>query len=130
MQLPKELEAEMKYFYRKNKKTSHMSTATQAKPKKKKLTENDIFIRDLVYERAYGKSYDEIFEIVSLEAQEKNAKILAEQAKVLAKQAKVLVIEQSIATMFQKTGWDAEKIADISGFPLDLVQKIVNTLEA
>jgi hypothetical protein len=139
MQLPKELEAEMKYFYKKNKKTSHMSTATQPKVKKKKLTENDIFIRDLVYERAYGKSYEEIFEIVSREARDETAKVLAaeqakvlaaEQAKVLAvEQAKVLAAEQAITTMFQKTGWDAAKIADISGFPFDLVQDVVNKLK-
>jgi hypothetical protein len=30
--------------------------------------------------------------------------------------------------MFQKTGWDAEKIADISGFPLDLVKDVVNKI--
>ena len=145
MQLPTDLEAEMKSFYRKNKKSSNMA-ATQIKPKpqsrKERLADDKKFIRDLSYEFAYGKSYEEIYEILQRETREsqadilaaEKAKLLAEQAKLLAEQAKLLAaeqaIEQSITTMFQKTGWDAEKIADISGFSLDLVQKVVNALKA
>jgi hypothetical protein len=128
MQLPEYLEAEMKSFYRKNKKSSNMA-ATQIKPsprsKKERLADDATFIRDLTYEFAYGKSYEEIYEILYQQAK---ADTNSEQTKAL--EQKTLAIEQSIATMFQKTGWDAEKIADISGFPLDLVQKIVNTLKA
>jgi Putative transposase, YhgA-like len=62
------------------------------------------------------------------------AKVMAaEQAKVMAaEQVKVMAAEQakviaeSITTMYKKTGWSAEKIADISGFSLDTVRKVVD----
>jgi hypothetical protein len=140
MQLPKSLEADMKSFYRKNKNTSIMATSAVTKPKKKeKLSDDARFIRDLSYEFAYGKSYDEIYFELLVKAKEdaaEQAKVMAaEQAKVMAaEQAKVMAattaqIEQSIATMFQKTGWSAEKIADISGFSLEVVQKVIEKLK-
>ena len=125
MQLPEYLEAEMKSFYKKNKKSSNNMAAIKIKPSprlsKERLADDAQFIRDLSYEFAYGKSYEEIYDIVYNEAKEKMA---SEQDKALA-QAKAL----SIATMFRKTGWDAEKIADISGFPLDLVKEVINKLK-
>jgi Putative transposase, YhgA-like len=140
MQLPKELEAEMKLFYKKNKKSSIMSTTTQqAKPRRKKLTEDEIFIRDLVHEWHYGKSSDEVLEDLVEKAKEilkskaEQDTFMAEQAKVMAEQAKVMAEQQarlSITTMFQKTGWSADKIADIGGFSLDLVQKTLAELNA
>jgi hypothetical protein len=149
MQLPKDLDAEMKSFFNKNKISSTMSATTQIKPKKKsKMSENEKFIEDLSYEFAYGKSYDEIYDILydkanALAAEQakvmaaEQAKVMAaEQAKVMAaEQAKVMAIaaeqiEQSIITMFKKTGWSAEKIADISGFPLETVQKTVDKLKS
>ena len=141
MQLPEYLEAEMKSFYRKNKKVSNMATATETKPKKKeKLSDDAKFIRDLSYEFAYGMSYDELYDTVHREASEKISVIAAEQAKVMAaeqakvmaaEQAKVMAAEQAkiITNMFKKTGWSAEKIADIIGFPLDIVQKVVDKLK-
>jgi hypothetical protein len=149
MQLPEELEAEMKSFFNKNKKSSTMSVIPQIKSKKRaKILENEKFIEDLTYHFAYGKSYDEIYDILydkalgdagkavqaELLAAEQAKVMAAEQAKVMAaEQAKVMAaaeqIEQSIATMFQKTGWSAEKIADISGFALDLVQKVVDKIK-
>ncbi len=140
MQLPEDLEAEMKSFYRKNKKSSNNMAAIKIKPSprlsKERLADDAQFIRDLSYEFAYGKSYEEIYDIVYNEAKEKMA---SEQAKAL-EQAKADValeqtkleqakLEQSIATMFKKTGWDAEKIADISGFSLDLVHEVINKLK-
>ena len=142
MQLPKELEAEMKLFYKKNKKSSIMSTtAQQAQPRRKRLTEDEIFIKDVVYGWEYGKTYQELGE----ELVEKAKEILkskaeqdaykAEQDAYKAEQAKILAAEQAkiiagITTMFQKTGWSAEKIADITGFSLDLVQKTLAELNA
>ncbi len=170
MQLPKELEAEMKLFYKRNKKMSKMATATQSTPRRKKMTEDDIFIRDLVCEWHYGKTSDEVLEDLVEKAKEilkskadqdtfmaeqtkvmaeqakvmavEQAKVMAEQAKVMAveqakvmavEQAKVMAVEQaklSITTMFQKTGWGADKIADIGSFSLDLVQKTLAELNA
>jgi Putative transposase, YhgA-like len=149
MQLPQHLEAEIKSFYRKNKKVSNMATATETKPKKKeKLSDDAKFIRDLSYEFAYGMSYDELYDTVHREASEKISVMAAEQAKVMAaeqakvmaaeqakvmaaEQAKVMAAEQAkvIKNMFKKTGWSAEKIADIVGFPLDIVQKVVDKLK-
>jgi NCAIR mutase (PurE)-related protein len=168
MQLPKEMEVDMKSFFKKNKKSSVMAATTQSKPRRRKLTEDEQFIEDLSYEFAYGKSYEELIEELKITAKEQNkahqanmmaaeqakimaaeqakimaaeqakimaaeqAKIMAaEQAKIMAaEQAKIMAaeqaneqIKQSTLTMFQKTGWTAEKIADISGFPIDLVQK-------
>jgi hypothetical protein len=139
MQLPKDLEAEMKSFY-KNKKSSNMAATTQIKPKskKEKLSEDARFIRDLSYEFAYGKSYEEIYDILHEKAQKDVAvEFAAEQAKLaVVEQAKLAAveqaaeqIEQSITTMFKKTGWTSEKIADISGFSIELVQKIVDKLK-
>ncbi len=139
MQLPEDLEAEVKAYYKKNKKSSAMSAATiQIKPsprtKKEKLAEDAKFIRDLSYEFAYGKSYEEIYDIVHEEAAKKlteQAKAMAEQAKAMAaEQAKAMAAEQAktITTMFRKTGWSADKIADISGFPLGVVQKVLDKL--
>jgi hypothetical protein len=172
MQLPKDMEAEMKSFYKKNKTTSQMAAATQAqvKPKKERLTKVQREIRDLTYEYAYGMSYAELYDSVYDKATEKakentevelaegkailatqqailatqqaklaaaeqanlvaeQAKLAAEQAKLAAEQANALSaekIEQSIAMMFKKTGWTSEKIADITGFSIELVQKIVD----
>ncbi len=141
MQLPRELEAEMKLFYKRNKKISEMATATQSKPRRKKLTEDEIFINDVVYGWEYGKSYEELGEelverareIVKTKAEQDAYK--AEQDAYKAEQARTLAAEQAkiiaaISTMFQKTGWSAEKIADISGFSLDLVQKTLAELNA
>lgn len=123
-----------------------MSTTTQqAKPRRKKLTEDELFIKDLVYDWNYGKSYAEYgeelmekaYDLARTELRLRKFEVeLASQAKLndsLAEQTKVLAVEQaklSITTMFQKTGWSAEKIADITGFPLDLVQKTVAGLNA
>lgn len=96
-----------------------MAATTDIKPtprsKKERLADDTKFVRDLSYEFAYGKSHEEIYEIVYDEAKDK---IATEQAK------------RSITTMFQKTGWSADKIADIGGFSLDLVQKTVAELNA
>jgi hypothetical protein len=137
MQLPKNLEADMKSFYRKNKNTSVMATATQTKPKKKeRLSDNARFVRDLSYEFAYGKSYDEIYSELLVKAKEDaahavEAELLA--AKQLAAEesrlAAAMQIEQSITTMFPKTGWTAEKIADISGFSFEMVKEVVDKLK-
>jgi hypothetical protein len=145
MQLPVEMEAEIRAFYRKNKKSSVMgSTTIQTKPtarsKKEKLTEDAKFVRDLSYEFAYGKSYEEIYDILHEEVTEQAKVMAAEQAKVMAaeqakvmaaEQAKVMAAEQAkvITNMFQKTGWTAYKIADISGFSIDLVQQIIDKLK-
>jgi hypothetical protein len=148
MQLPEWLEADMKSFYRKNKNLPVMATATQTKPtRKEKLSDNARFVRDLSYEFAYGKSYDEIYDILYDKAEARAAEqaqimaaeqaqiMAAEQAQIMAaEQAKIMAaaaqqIEQSITTMFKKTGWPAEKIADISGFPLETVQKVVDKLK-
>jgi hypothetical protein len=143
MQLPKEMEADMKSFFKKNKKSSVMAATTQSKPRRRKLTEDEQFIEDLSYEAAYGKSYEELIEELKITAIEQNKAhranmLAAEQAKVMAaEQAKVMAaeqaneqIKQSILTMFQKTGWTADKIADISGFPIDLVQKTLAGIKA
>jgi hypothetical protein len=149
MQLPEELEGEMKSFFNKNKKSSTMSTTTQVKPKKRsKMSENERFIEDLSYQFAYGKSYEELCDELIAKATEQAKVMAAEQAKVMAaeqakvmaaeqakvmaaEQAKVMAaqIEQSIATMFKKTGWSAEKIADISGFSFEMVKRVVDKLK-
>ena len=160
MQLPKELEAEMELFYKQNKKKSKMATAAELYPPKKRLTKNDIFIRDLVCEWNYGKTYNElrdenlarVIEIIESDVELRKSvtelrkseeefrksqaefrKSKAKQDEIITEQAKVLTAEQSkqsITSMFQKTGWSADKIADIGGFPLDLVQKTVAELNA
>ena len=129
-----------------------MAATTQTKTKtksnylrrKERGIEDEMFVRNLSYAFAYKKSYDEVVQEIYLQVQEENAEkaktLAAEQAKVLAagqakvlaaEQAKVLAAEQAvntIKTMFQKTGWTADKIADIGALPLDLVQKTLNEL--
>ena len=121
-----------------------MAATTQTKTKtksnylrrKERGIEDEMFVRNLSYEFAYTRSYDEVVQEIYLQVQEEAAEeaktLAAEQAKVLAAgQAKVLAAEQAvntIKTMFQKTGWTADKIADIGALPLDLVQKTLNEL--
>ena len=139
MQLPKAMEVEMKSFKRKNKKTSVMATTTLKPPRIKGFKETQRNIRDYVFEAKYGMSYDEFIEkaqnTLTERFMENTMVMAAEQAKVMAaEQAKVIAAEQakviaeSITNIFKKTGWSAEKIADISGFSLDLVQKVVDKL--
>jgi hypothetical protein len=145
MQLPKDMEVEMKSFRRKNKKESIMATTTLKPPRIKGFKETQAFIRDYIFQGKYGMSVEEfiekaedginarLLEKTHVMAVEQAKVMAAEQAKVMAvEQAKVMAaeqIEQSIITMFKKTGWSAEKIADISGFPLEMVQKAVATLK-
>ena len=140
MKLSDDMDAEVKSFYKKNKKLSTMATATQTKPKskymlrKEQLADDAKFVRDLSYDMLYGKSYEEMHETIFGQA-ERFVEKSAEQAKIAAaEQAKIMAAEQAkikadtIKTMFQKTGWSADKIADISGFSVELVQKALNEL--
>ena len=80
MQLPRELEYEMKSFYKRNKKMSNMATATQSKPRRRKMTEDEMFIRDLVHEWYYGKSSEEVLEDIIVDAR----KMLKDRAEFKA----------------------------------------------
>jgi Putative transposase, YhgA-like len=132
MQLPREVEVEMKSYFFKTKKIPTMGTTTRAKERKIQLADDERFINFMSYHAVYGKSYEEIFDSISQEVTKKMSTMAAEQAKVMAaEQAKFMAAEQAkvITNMFQKTGWTAYKIADISGFSIDLVQQIIDKLK-
>jgi hypothetical protein len=108
-----------------------MATTTLKSPRIKGYKETQAYIRDYVFQAKYGMSYDEFVEkaenTLTERLLEKTNVIAAEQAKIMAAAAQQ--IEQSITTMFKKTGWSAEKIADISGFSLEMVQKTLDALK-
>ena len=94
------------------------ATTPQTKPKsnymrrKEKGIEDAMFVRNLSYEFAYTKSYEEVVK----EIHQQLAEEAAEQTV------------NTIKTMFKKTGWAADKIVDVTGLPIDLVQKTLNEL--